>query len=247
MGKIKKIKAERKRAEVERQLKKAQQLKLISKIAILGVFVLALAGGGFYGYKILDSKYKVGSKIASVFKKETKKEEKVERKTYATAPEMKIDIKKQYTAKFETSKGNFEIELYAAKAPKTVNNFVFLAREKFYDGLIFHRVIKDFMIQGGDPQGTGMGGPGYKFEDEFNDVKLIQGVLAMANSGPNTNGSQFFIVTKDKTDWLDGKHTAFGKVTSGLEVVQVIEKVETGESDKPKEDVVINKITITEE
>jgi cyclophilin family peptidyl-prolyl cis-trans isomerase len=159
---------------------------------------------------------------------------------------MQIDINKKYTADFETNKGNFTIELYAKDAPKTVNNFVTLSRDGFYNGLTFHRVIKDFMIQGGDPKGDGTGDPGYKFEDEFNPNKLVRGTLAMANSGANTNGSQFFIVTAEKTEWLDGKHTAFGIVKEGLDVVMAIEKVEVDENDKPKEAVIINKINIKE-
>jgi cyclophilin family peptidyl-prolyl cis-trans isomerase len=258
MGKIKKIKAERKRLEVERQLKKAKSIKAAVKIGIMTLFAAVVLLGSFYGYKFADSKYDVGRLIAITTNKiketlqpaqggsQTQKEEKMERKTYDKVPEMQIDVNKKYTAVFETSKGNFEIELYPDKAPKTVNNFVFLAREKFYDGLIFHRIIKDFMVQGGDPQGTGMGGPGYKFEDEFNDVKLTKGVLAMANSGPNTNGSQFFIVTAEATDWLDGKHTAFGRVISGLEAVMSIQESKTGENDKPEEDIVVKSIAIIE-
>ena len=121
-------------------------------------------------------------------------------------------------ATLHTNHGAIEVELYPDEAPKTVDNFVKLARDGFYDGLIFHRVIPDFMIQGGDPTGTGSGGPGYQFEDEFNQHKVDRGALAMANAGPNTNGSQFFIVTADACPWLDGKHTVFGRVTSGLEI-----------------------------
>src|SRR6188474_906409 len=127
-----------------------------------------------------------------------------------------------------TNRGAVELELHDADAPKTVENFLKLARDGFYDGVIFHRVIPDFMIQGGDPTGTGRGGPGYQFEDEFNDNKVVRGALAMANAGPNTNGSQFFIVTAESTPWLDGKHTVFGRVTSGLEVADAISLVETG-------------------
>jgi cyclophilin family peptidyl-prolyl cis-trans isomerase len=123
------------------------------------------------------------------------------------------------TATLHTNHGAIELELYPDDAPKTVENFVKLAREGFYDGVIFHRVIPDFMIQGGDPTGTGTGGPGYQFEDEFNDHKVVRGALAMANAGPNTNGSQFFIVTTQEASWLDGKHTVFGSVTSGMDVV----------------------------
>jgi cyclophilin family peptidyl-prolyl cis-trans isomerase len=185
----------------------------------------------------------------NIFKKEPEansKQPTAERKQYDSAPAMQIDLTKEYTANFETNKGNFKIKLFAADAPKTVNNFVVLSRVGFYNGLTFHRVINDFMIQGGDPSGDGTGGPGYQFEDEINDRKLVRGTLAMANSGEDTNGSQFFIVTKEATDWLDGKHTAFGEVTEGLEVVQAIEKVEVGENDKPETPIVINKITIGE-
>jgi len=133
---------------------------------------------------------------------------------------MAIDTAKKYTATLETSRGTIVCELFAADAPKTVNNFVFLAREGFYDGVSFHRVIADFMIQGGDPTGTGRGGPGYRFEDEIagNPHRHGVGALSMANAGPNTNGSQFFI-TQVVTDWLDGKHTVFGQVVSGQDVV----------------------------
>jgi peptidyl-prolyl cis-trans isomerase B (cyclophilin B) len=148
-------------------------------------------------------------------------------------------------ATMQTNHGAIEIELFDDDAPKTVENFKKLARDGFYDGVIFHRVIQDFMIQGGDPTGTGTGGPGYQFEDEFNDNKVVRGALAMANAGPNTNGSQFFIVTAEATPWLDGKHTVFGRVTSGMDVVDTIEQVETGSGDKPREDVRIESVTVT--
>jgi peptidyl-prolyl cis-trans isomerase B (cyclophilin B) len=141
-------------------------------------------------------------------------------KKYSAAPAMQIDTGKKYTATFDTSRGKIVCDLFPKEAPNTVNNFVFLAKEKFYDGLKFHRVIADFMIQGGDPEGTGAGGPGYKFADETrgNPHKHQRGSLSMANAGPNTNGSQFFI-THIATDWLDGKHTVFGQVTKGQEIV----------------------------
>ncbi len=144
---------------------------------------------------------------------------------YGAPPPMTIDPQKNYTATFETSKGNIVCDLFADAAPKTVNNFVFLAREGFYDGTSFHRVIANFMIQGGDPTGTGRGGPGYRFEDEVknNPHKHKVGSLSMANAGPNTNGSQFFI-THVATDWLDGKHTVFGEVRSGQDVVDSIKQ-----------------------
>ncbi len=144
-------------------------------------------------------------------------------KRWSTAPAMEIDPKKTYQAVMTTDKGKIVIDLFAAKVPKTVNNFVFLSRQGFYNDTIFHRVINDFMVQGGDPTGTGMGGPGYKFEDEF-DSSLIHnkpGVLSMANAGPNTNGSQFFI-THVATPWLNGKHAVFGQVSEGMDVVMSI-------------------------
>ena len=155
-------------------------------------------------------------------------------KTYSSPPAMSIDSKKRYAAVFKTEKGDFEVELYADKAPATVNNFVFLAREGFYDGVTFHRVIKDFMAQGGDPTGTGTGGPGYKFADEFHpDLKHTKpGVLSMANAGRNTNGSQFFI-TYVPTPWLDGKHAVFGQVVKGMEVVRSIPERDPGRAREP--------------
>ena len=148
------------------------------------------------------------------------------------------------TATIETNHGVIELELFSDDAPETVGNFTKLAGEGFYDGLIFHRVIPDFMIQGGCPQGTGTGGPGYTFDDEPNDHHIVRGTLAMANAGPNTNGSQFFIVTAEATPWLDGKHTAFGQVTSGMEVVDAIQSVDRDARDRPADDVVMNRVTI---
>jgi cyclophilin family peptidyl-prolyl cis-trans isomerase len=149
------------------------------------------------------------------------------------------------TATMTTSEGPITIELFDEDAPKTVDNFKKLSQEGFYDGLIFHRVIRDFMIQGGCPEGTGTGGPGYQFEDEINDHKIVRGALAMANAGPNTNGSQFFLVTIPAADWLDGKHTVFGQVTSGMEVVDAIEGKQTDARDRPTDDVIIEKLEIT--
>jgi peptidyl-prolyl cis-trans isomerase B (cyclophilin B) len=145
-----------------------------------------------------------------------------------------------------TNHGAIELELFDEDAPKTVENFRKLSTDGFYDGVIFHRVIKDFMIQGGDPTGTGTGGPGYTFEDEFNDHKVERGALAMANAGPNTNGSQFFIVTTDAAPWLDGKHTVFGRVTGGMEAVDSIEAAETDAADKPRSAAVIERIQLAE-
>jgi cyclophilin family peptidyl-prolyl cis-trans isomerase len=150
------------------------------------------------------------------------------------------------TATMHTTEGPIVFELFDADAPKTVENFRKLAADGFYDGLTFHRIIKDFMIQGGCPQGTGTGGPGYTFEDEFNDHKVVRGALAMANAGPNTNGSQFFIVTTDAAPWLDGKHTVFGQATDGLDVVDKLEGVQTGGGDRPVEPVGIASIELSE-
>jgi peptidyl-prolyl cis-trans isomerase B (cyclophilin B) len=147
-------------------------------------------------------------------------------------------------ATLHTNHGAIAIELFGDDAPKTVENFEKLARDGFYDGVVFHRIIPDFMIQGGDPTGTGRGGPGYTFEDEFNDHKIERGALAMANAGPNTNGSQFFIVTTESAPWLDGKHTVFGRVTSGMDVVDTISAVDTDASDKPRADVVIERVEL---
>src|SRR5881398_843268 len=144
-----------------------------------------------------------------------------------------------------TNHGSIELELFDDDAPKTVANFTKLAGDGFYDGVIFHRVIKDFMIQGGDPTGTGTGGPGYEFEDEFNQHKIVRGALAMANAGPNTNGSQFFIVTTDEAPWLDGKHTVFGRVTNGMDVVDQIEAAETDARDKPLDEVRIESVALS--
>jgi peptidyl-prolyl cis-trans isomerase B (cyclophilin B) len=146
-------------------------------------------------------------------------------------------------ATMQTNAGAISLELFDEDAPKTVANFKKLAGEGFYDGLVFHRVIKDFMIQGGCPQGTGTGGPGYTFEDEFNDHKVVRGALAMANAGPNTNGSQFFLVTTDAAPWLDGKHTVFGQVTDGMDVVDSIEGTPTDGRDRPVEDMRIESVT----
>ena len=149
-------------------------------------------------------------------------------------------------ATLHTNHGAIEVELFDDDAPKTVENFRKLAGDGFYDGVVFHRVIPDFMIQGGDPTGTGMGGPGYTFEDEPNDHKVERGALAMANAGPNTNGSQFFIVTTAAAPWLDGKHTVFGKVTGGMDAVDSIEKSDTDANDKPREPVVIERVELAE-
>ncbi|TML34591.1 MAG: peptidylprolyl isomerase [Actinobacteria bacterium] len=149
-------------------------------------------------------------------------------------------------ATLHTNHGAIAVELFDEDAPKTVENFVKLAKDGFYDGVIFHRVIPDFMIQGGDPTGTGTGGPGYSFEDEFNQHKVERGALAMANAGPNTNGSQFFVVTTQAAPWLDGKHTVFGRVTEGMDAVDSISAVETDANDKPREAVTIERLEVSD-
>jgi cyclophilin family peptidyl-prolyl cis-trans isomerase len=150
------------------------------------------------------------------------------------------------TATMKTTEGDIVLELFDEDAPKTVANFKKLAGEGFYDGLIFHRVIPDFMIQGGCPQGTGTGGPGYTFEDEINQHKIVKGTLAMANAGPDTNGSQFFIVTTDETPWLDGKHTAFGRVIDGMDVVERLGNAETDSRDRPVEPLGIETVELAD-
>ena len=168
-------------------------------------------------------------------------------KSYSSYPEMVIDPAKRYTAEIVTSMGTMTAALDAVAAPKTVNSFVFLARDGFYDGVIFHRVIQGFVLQGGDPEGTGRGGPGYRFEDELPKPGRYEiGSLAMANAGPNTNGSQFFVISGPSGVRLPPDYSLFGKVVKGLDVVDAIEKVPTGPGDRPKTDVVINTITITE-
>ena len=166
-------------------------------------------------------------------------------KQWSKPPEMVIDTKKKYSATISTEKGDMVIELFADKAPKTVNNFVFLAREGFYDGTIFHRVIANFMVQGGDPTGTGTGGPGYRFADEIHPSleHSKPGILSMANAGPGTNGSQFFI-THIPTSWLDGRHSVFGQITSGMDVLMSIPPRDPMKPEYPG--VKINSVTITE-
>lgn len=161
-------------------------------------------------------------------------------------PQMQLKDGVDYQALIKTSMGDIKVDLFEDLAPVTVNNFIYLAKNHFYDGLIFHRVIDGFMIQGGDPTGTGSGGPGYSFKDEINDKKLVKGSLAMANAGPNTNGSQFFIVTAEKTPWLDGAHTNFGQVLEGQNVVDAISKVKVDANSKPLENVVLKSIEVIE-
>ncbi len=166
-------------------------------------------------------------------------------KSYDSAPELTIDLSKSYSAKIETNLGDIEIDLLAEQSPLTVNNFVFLARDGFYDDVIFHRVISGFMIQGGDPTGTGRGGPGYRFRDETEGAgDYSRGTVAMANAGPNTNGSQFFICHGDAP--LPHSYTIFGNVTSGMETVDAIAALDTDRSDRPKTDATMKSVTITE-
>lgn len=165
---------------------------------------------------------------------------------FAQAPELGIDLSKRYTATMETSVGAIVIALDAIAAPKTVNNFVFLAAQHYYDGVVFHRIIKNFMCQGGDPDGTGRGGPGYKFADELPKPGKYQiGSLAMANAGPNTNGSQFFIVSGSSGTSLPPAYSLFGQVVKGLDIIELMQNVPTGSGDRPKDDVVIKSVAIT--
>lgn len=167
-------------------------------------------------------------------------------KTYTKPPEMSIDPNKNYTATIETSLGNIEVEFYPKVAPQHVNSFLFLAKEGYYDGVIFHRVIPGFMIQGGDPTGSGSGGPGYRLKAEFNDMKHVRGVLSMARTNdPNSAGSQFFLMHQASTH-LDGQYTVFGKATSGLEVIDKIVSLPRDRSDRPHNPAQINKITVRE-
>src|SRR6476659_10670612 len=162
-------------------------------------------------------------------------------------PEMGIDRDKRYTATMETSLGTIVVALDALKAPKTVNNFIFLAAHHYYDGVIFHRIINGFMVQGGDPTGTGRGGPGYRFEDELPKAGQYElGSVAMANAGPNTNGSQFFIISGNDGVRLPPQYSLFGKVVKGMEVVEAMQNVNTDRGDRPREDVAIQSVTIAE-
>jgi peptidyl-prolyl cis-trans isomerase B (cyclophilin B) len=167
--------------------------------------------------------------------------------SFDRAPEMQIDTSKRYTTTLETSQGSIVVELFADRTPVTVNNFVFLARQGFYDGTTFHRVIGGFMIQGGDPEGTGRGGPGYTFTDEFREELRFEqpGLLAMANAGPNTNGSQFFI-TVGTPSHLNGRHTIFGRVTEGYDTVEAISKLPTDSDDRPRDGAVIERVRVEE-
>ena len=244
MGRAEKLKQDRKIAKVQKQLGKERKIKFAAMV-VVGVLIGSLFGSGVYfGVKYAKNKF-------FPTKQETAQTENINRK-YEKAPDMTIDTAKTYIAKFETNDGNFEITMNPKDAPNTVNNFVTLAKNKFYDGLTFHRIVKDFMIQGGDPDGTGGGGPGYKFDDETVVGDYTVGTVAMANSGANTNGSQFFIMTGDYSGGkLPKSYNIFGSVTSGLDVVQRLNTKETadngqGEQSKPTSAVTINKVTIEE-
>ncbi len=243
MGKAARI---RRLRELERQQKEVE--KKDKKQLTLRIVFLSLASVGLIvGIIIMVVKI---NKI-----KKQPKSYKTGERTYSQAPDMQIDTQKKYTATIETSLGNIKIELFTQETLKTVNNFVVLARDGYYDGLKFHRIIKDFMIQGGCPKGDGTGDPGYKFEDEpiTENRDYTPGIVAMANSGPNTNGSQFFIMHGDKSGGgLPKNYVIFGQVLEGMEIVDQIANVETedngqGEVSRPKEGVLINKVTISEE
>ena len=213
-------------------------LIVLGIIVVAVVIILAMASGK-------DPSKATNDGPASINTGATK-EAQMSSKQYSQAPDVLPEAERVgKKARFETNLGNFTAALFGDKVPKAVSNFIFLAKEGFYEGLIFHRVIADFMIQGGDPKGDGTGGPGYKFEDEFDSSLTFSkpAILAMANSGPNTNGSQFFI-TVTPTTHLNNKHTIFGEVTEGYNVVEKISQVETGVSDKPKDPVIIKKIEI---
>jgi len=228
-----------------------EEYKSINKGVLFGLAILMLialgVGGAIRNQKPEDT-YNISKDQIEIINNQNNMNE--ENQTNNIAPE---EAKKSNIAVMTTNFGVIEIELYPTKAPNTVANFVKLAESGFYDGTLFHRVIPDFMIQGGDPLTKsdptnwaihGTGGPGYQFADEANGVNLVRGVLAMANAGPNTNGSQFFIVTADSTPWLDGKHTAFGKVVSGMDVVDKIEGVEKDGRDHPLKDVKVESVKI---
>jgi cyclophilin family peptidyl-prolyl cis-trans isomerase len=243
--------------EAAKQAKRKQSMIRggVGIVLIVGLFALAAAVLGRDDKKSSSSSSSSSSStsattattenaaLAAVQCNDTKPPDNPNRPTFTTAPPMSIDPAKKYTATIETSCGKITVDLDAKAAPKTVNNFVFLANKKFYDGLTWHRVVKDFVIQGGDPEGTGSGGPGYQFEDELPTDGYKLGSLAMANSGPNTNGSQFFIVTGQNGTTLDNKYSRFGIVTSGLEVAQKLESF-ADESQKPTRPLYILSITI---
>jgi cyclophilin family peptidyl-prolyl cis-trans isomerase len=258
MGKIKKIKQDRKRAEVEKQLKKMRRNRNIIRLSVVFVLLGLISYGGLLGYRAADARYGLGNKVAKLWEStkkttaKTKIAENNKSKTYKEAPKMQINTKKTYLAKVETTEGNFTIALNTKDVPNTVNNFVTLSQDGFYNNTVFHRIIKDFMIQGGDPKGDGTGGPGYKFDDEKFSGDYTPGTVAMANSGANTNGSQFFVMTGDYSNGkLPKNYTIFGKVTDGMATITKIAATPvsssaSGESSKPQKEVKILKVTIEE-
>jgi len=199
--------------------------------------------GIFRGYG--NEKSPSGAAVQAIVEKRPNTRRKFINRREARASTIRLEWRGMSEATLHTSAGPVTVELFDDDAPKTVANFRKLAGDGFYDGLIFHRVIPDFMIQGGCPEGTGTGGPGYTFEDEINEHKIVRGALAMANAGPNTNGSQFFIVTTDAAPWLDGKHTVFGQVTEGMDAVEAIESTPTGQGDRPLESQVIERVALS--
>jgi len=249
MGKAEKLKEQRKIEKIRKQLEKEKKVRLVGFVAI-GLVIGAILGTSVYfGARFIKDKYFPAKAVLA-------KSYKTGDRVYSKAPEMQIDTNKTYIAKFETNEGNFEIILNTKDAPKTVNNFVVLARDKFYDGLTFHRIVKDFMIQGGDPQGTGSGGPGYTVPAEIG-LKHTKGALATARQGDETNpekassGSQFFIDLADQPSLDQGGYTVFGSITSGMDIVEKIGLSPVsdngqGEQSKPTAPVTINKVTIEE-
>lgn len=251
MGKAKRLKEQRKIEREERKARKVRRKNLVIKGSLGFFLLLILISGAFLGTVYAKNKWFKGKKQTNSSELTVDKVKDKNNK-YEKAPKMTINVNKKYVAKFETSRGNFEVELDAKNTPITVNNFVFLARDKFYDGLTFHRIIKDFMIQGGDPKGDGSGGPGYKFDDEKIIGDYTKGTLAMANSGANTNGSQFFIMTGDYSNGkLPKSYVIFGKVISGMDNVLKIAQTEVkdngrGETSKPINPILINRVMIEE-
>lgn len=246
MGKNQKIKLERKLEQIKREKQKKERNRKIIMSSLIVFAVVVFLAIGFLGYK----KFAPKPSTQSTANKSNEVNKETNVKKYDKYPDMVIDQNKKYTATFKTNKGDFTVELDAKNTPKTVNNFVFLSQKGFYDGLIFHRIIKDFMIQGGDPNGDGTGDPGYKFDDEPIVKDYLPGTLAMANSGKNTNGSQFFIMTGDYSGGkLPKNYVIFGNVVTGMDIVTKIAEtpVESGgEGSKPSEKVTIDSIVIGE-
>ena len=221
---------------------RAQLASIIFSIGLLSAILTACGAGA----RPTPSPTHAGAAVPAAGSQGTAAAQTGAKKQYSAPPPMTIDPNKAYSATIKTSMGDIKVDLNAKDAPVTVNNFVFLARDHFYDGVIFHRIIKNFMIQGGDPQGTGTGGPGYKFPDEPVKGNYEIGSIAMANSGPNTNGSQFFICEGQQCTTLPHQYNLFGKVSEGIDVVHNIAAVQTGAGDRPVQDVTINTIEITE-